>query len=1022
MKPYLLFRNRILTLCMTISCYAAVGQSGGIITGIEHFNTQRGLADNTVNALLVDTRGSLWIGTENGLNRYLNTDFERFNEESPAAGLAGHSVSTLFMDSRGWIWAGDRFLGLSCYDPVKNEWKRFHNQSGETPRFEGKEIIDMVEDEHGDIWFAAFPCNLFRYSLSNDSFYGYNLGVLTGFQGIQSLHLLNKNELMVHTATEGLLLFNLHSGRFRKYHEFYRFFGIEVLNTYDRICTDKAGSIVLMHGGNILLLGKGREKPLTIGTYPRQVRPVFHYTAKGELLVGAGPDILHFDAAYRLLSRNSILADKNGPVPVFKSICMDHQGVVWLGSQEGVIKIDPAKQVFRSFANMAMVPLKEGMEDIRSICSDRQGNTWLGPRMGSSILRVRKKEGSEDILAEEFRLVSPDHYKHTINYILELDDGRILAAGYSGMFIKNGKGDFHPVLKNYDHHKPLCNTWSLYQLDDDNLLVGTRDMGLYRYTLSSKKLTRISFFSKDEKPFPKDFATWNMYRDKTGRLWLATSRGLFQAHVLSPDSYKLIPYLPLRDCSVWAVCEARNGTVWFGTIEYGLFGIDANGKRVRSIGLNAGLPSLTIRGIVEDAEGQLWVSTASCISRIRFTADSLFIRNFDVPDGLPVEGFSSRAAVQGPGGNLFFASKRGILYFDPRLLNTPKKRAQLLLRNCFVSDKAQTPPGTGNVLLLPAGSSSFSIEPALTDYGNPEKNRFYYLLEGIDKTWRKASGKHPFIQYAGLLPGEYRLRIRAGNPDGVAALNEILIPVKVGALFWQQSWFKVSLFAISFALVVYMTYLALNRLRLRRKLVKSEIASLRLQMNPHFIFNSLNSIQDFIYHDEKELAGLYLTRVARLIRLIMENSGKTMVSLEEEIGFLKIYLELESLRLASRLSYSIDTDPSIDTGEYYIPPMILQPLIENALKHGMGGTRRSLELKILFEKKQQDIWCSIIDNGVGFHGAEGTAHSDHQSMGLHVVQERLKLLNRLEGRRYFLKINDTNRYYPGEGTEINIQL
>jgi len=966
----------------------------------------------------------LWIGTESGLNRYLNTNFELFNETTPGGQLAGHAVSTVFLDQRGWVWIGDRFMGLSCYKPGSNSWRRFYNQSGPNTRFEGKEIIDLIEDGNGDIWIAAFPDYLIHYSVSADSFTHHKLHIEKAYYGIQSLHRLNEHELLINTGSQGVVRFDIRDGKFHKDLAFYRAFGIEYVSFNDKICTDKKGNTLLIKEGGIFLQRAGAKKAYQVGSYEGSERPACNYTIDGDFLLSIFPYILRFDSNYCLVESKKMLTRYNDRILncVVKSICQDRQGILWLGTNEGVLKIDPAKQVFKSFMNIPnLAPLYQGEEDIRCLLVDDQGNVWAGPRKGASILCMSARVDAKRPM--KYDILSKKSDKHTVNCMIQLRDGRILAAGYSGFFVKSKGKKFTPFFPTENENPALANAWSILQLADANLLIGTKDLGLFYFDIMSGLLTPIELLNTDGSQFSENFATWNIFQDHDLNVWLATSKGLYKALRQSSTSYQLISYLNLKDCSVWSVAQAKNGILWFGTVEYGLIGLDANGNKVSSIGLTDGLPSMTIRGIVEDTEGQLWVSTSAAISRIRFENGKPTIRNFDVLDGLPVEGFSSKSACQGPMNNLFFGSKKGIVFFDPKAVSPVKKRGYLLLRNMHVSNSSVTIQNfQGDILELSAGNNSFALEPALTDYSNPEKNKFYYLLEGVDEIWHHSSGEHPSIHYSRILPGNYSLHIRAENPDGTPAINEWHIPIVVQTYFWLRTWFKTSIIGFLIVLVIYAIYLTLNRLRLRRQLLKSEIASLRLQMNPHFIFNSLNSIQDLIYHDEKRLASSYLTRIARLIRSILENSSKTSVSLEDEIGFLRLYLELEALRFPTHFSYAIEVDPSIDIEEYTIPPMLLQPLIENALKHGMGGEERNLELKIIFEDKGHYLLCRIVDNGVGFPYDESKRLTGHHSMGLLVVRERLKFLNRLEGKKYAIEVDSSKRNRAASGTEIKLQL
>lgn len=1024
MYPGALLRGFYVTclfLLCNVSCLSQIEEN---ITSVERFSTATGLADNMVNDVLIDARGVLWVGTENGLNQYLNTEFELFNEASNPAHLVGHKVSRMFLDRRGRVWIGDRFLGITRYDPDQNKWVRYFNQGKQDPEIGGKEIIDFVEMENGDIWIAAFPDILLHYSIKTDSFRHHDLNIEGEYQGILDLQRLNDKELIISTLAEGVLLFNTEQGVFGKYDEFYSSFPFEGLHAKDELHIDAQGNMLVLHDGLMWILKKGTARAIPLDSVSGRDKPVCFFLETGDFLVANYPYILHYDAEYRLLSKQKMLPEyrERPMVCNFRSICRDRQGILWIGSDDGLLKIDPAKQVFKSFSSIHPMPvLYETERDIRFVYTDKKQQVWLAPRSGKKIIRYAPTTGNEgNMIVREFPISHPREQKHTINCLLELWDGRILAAGYSGFFVQKEHTSFEPFPRGVGSQYGLNNTWSMHQTEKDQVLLGTKDLGLFLFYLQGKITAQVTLVDEDGNVIKEQFAIWNMLQIAPGVFWFATSKGLFKAIRRSALRYMLIPHPAFLNYSVWSYCKAENGIIWFGTIENGLIALNAEGQVVKTIGLKEGLPSLTICGIVEDDSSRLWISTASAISRIRFQSDSVEIRSFDILDGLPVEGFNYRAAVNGPQKNLFFTSKRGLVYFQPHHVQTTKKKAQLLIRKCLVSETDYTINNIQDPLIeLIPGNNSFSLEPALTDYGNPEKNRFYYQLTGIDVGWKHSSGKHPFIHYSSLPPGHYVLHIRAENPDGQHAINELVIPVHVQPFFWQKGGFKLFVGSLVMALIALMIFLAINRLRLRRHLLKSEISSLRLQMNPHFIFNSLNSIQDFIFHNEKQLAASYLARFARLIRSIMENAGKNSITLSEEVAFLNLYLELESLRF-SHFDYSIVIDPDIDAEEYSIPPMLLQPLVENALKHGLSGKQTDLKLVVRFEKRGEGIVCSIADNGVGME--QSLKKDSHQSMGLHVVKERLLVLNRLQGSKYTLSIPKTNTHFPGTGTVIILEL
>ncbi|MHB1279028.1 MAG: ligand-binding sensor domain-containing protein, partial [Bacteroidia bacterium] len=293
-----------LFLLCNVSC---LSQSEENITCVERFSTATGLADNTVNDVLVDARGVLWIGTENGLNQYLNTEFELFNEASNPAHLVGHKVSRLFLDRQGRVWIGDRFLGITRYDPAQNTWVRYFNQGNVEPGIMGKEIVDFVEMENGDIWIAAFPDILLHYSIKKDAFSHHDLNIDGEYQGILDLQRLSDKELVISTLAEGVLLFNTETGVFGRYHEFYSSFPFGGLHAKDIFHIDRQGNMLVLHDGLMWTLKKGSTRATPLDSFSGKDKPVCFFSEKGDFYVANYPYILHYDEEYQLVSRQKML-------------------------------------------------------------------------------------------------------------------------------------------------------------------------------------------------------------------------------------------------------------------------------------------------------------------------------------------------------------------------------------------------------------------------------------------------------------------------------------------------------------------------------------------------------------------------------------------------------------------------------------------------------------------------------------------------------------------------------------------
>src|SRR5690606_10412898 len=281
---------------------------------------------------------------------------------------------------------------------------------------------------------------------------------------------------------------------------------------------------------------------------------------------------------------------------------------------------------------------------------------------------------------------------------------------------------------------------------------------------------------------------------------------------------------------------------------------------------------------------------------------------------------------------------------------------------------------------------------------------YRYKLLGFDTEWHVQQTAAPHLFYPGLPPGDYTLLIKGENALGQATSNELHIPVFVHPYFWQTLWFRVFVIALSSLILLGMALLYLQSVRTKHKLLESQIATFRSQMNPHFFFNALNSIQDYIFNQEREKAADYMSGFAHLLRDTLNNSGKQYIYLTEEVDFLKRYLELESLRFEGLLNYEIRIAREIDREQVQIPSMLIQPLVENAIKHGLAPKKKDMRLSIHFYQKNNLIHCEVIDNGIG--RKYDPIKKGHLPAGLNTVKQRIRLLSRRSHKALRIEIID----------------
>jgi LytS/YehU family sensor histidine kinase len=278
-----------------------------------------------------------------------------------------------------------------------------------------------------------------------------------------------------------------------------------------------------------------------------------------------------------------------------------------------------------------------------------------------------------------------------------------------------------------------------------------------------------------------------------------------------------------------------------------------------------------------------------------------------------------------------------------------------------------------------------------------------------DTSWTEI-GTQQDILLSNITPGKYDLqfRLRAFDNKWPEQMREIKMTILPP--FWRTPWF-IACIAMIFSTCLYGAYLLRIRYIRRRTSIDKHLAELEMkalhaQMNPHFIFNALNCIQDMVLDDDKKNASRYLSRFAQLIRLNLEHSKRTFITLRENIEYLQYYLTMEQMRFED-LQFTIITDPSIDTNEACLPPMLIQPLVENAIWHGLLLKEGEKKLQIRFSQKSDVLICEIEDNGVGLRSAMNQQNPhEHHSVGIRNINQRIEVLNQKYKIHYQLNIND----------------
>jgi two-component sensor histidine kinase len=335
-------------------------------------------------------------------------------------------------------------------------------------------------------------------------------------------------------------------------------------------------------------------------------------------------------------------------------------------------------------------------------------------------------------------------------------------------------------------------------------------------------------------------------------------------------------------------------------------------------------------------------------------------------------------------------------------------------------------------LLLPYDKSDIRVEFAAVSYRSSGNITYQYRLLGLDSGWKETNAT--YLEYLSLSSGKYQFELQAVNKFGISS-KLLSFNFSVATPFWRTIWFYVIILLVFLSLVWLTVSLRIKSIHRRQeekeqlqlRMSELEHKALLAQMNPHFIFNCLNSIQQYIFGQDISTANKYISGLAKLIRSTLYHSTLPFIPLAEEIEFLSNYLSLEKLRFKDKMSFEFVIDPGIDSRSLIIPPMILQPYVENSMRHGLRHKIAGKgHIRIEMKKGGDRLFISIEDNGIGREKAASyktAEHIEYQSRGMSLTADRLRIMNTVYDNDITVEVMDLedDRGRPA-GTRVEIQF
>lgn len=987
----------------------------------QHITTRDGLPQNVVFSAMQDSKGYMWFGLYNGIALYDGYTFKHFqNDPKDKNTIPTGAVFALHEDHKGFIWVGTSISNLSYYDPVSEKFTTIHAES-EKFIIPGAIVNTITEDRHGNMWFGT-----------------QNEGIVCWDRKTKKLKYYKKNKDEINPVIQGnyatcslidhngMLWFGLLNGGLIKYDETLDKF--VAIKTTDNINEANPYGIISMMEDKEGIFWLGTNKGL-VKYNPRNGKYVqflkinnknvpddntYIYAIcedkSGFLWLGTyNKGLIKWDKKKGLVVK--YMYDEENPYGIksnkISCLYFDKSGNLWAGSEEGLHKADLKKPKFYLYPPSLYNFQSFHKKGIRDVFQDKEGNIWLGTE-GNGLVTITEGEEPE-AKRYLFNQYAADAYGYNyVNAFLERENNEIWLATVFGLSVFDKKtGKF--LDKKNPKVKSLANDSSMYSIVEDKegmIWLGTRNKGLIRFNPQTNTFQRFLFSSSDTNTISSNFI-WSFFEDKDGILWLGTSEGInkvIKNPLTGEYTFRRYPFkfgsLGLPGSNVWDINEDNNGNLWLATVDGSLKRFNKNTQKFRVFTTADGLPSNVICSVLKDDHGMFWISTLNGICHFDPLKNKV-IHIYNENDGLQDNRFHLRARYKNPKtGEMFFAGPNGFNRFHPDSIIQNSFEPPIVI-NSFKVEYLENKKDLldDSAITLNYFQNSFSIEFASLDFTNPDENTFTYKLQGLDKNWVSAGNRH-FVSYTNLAPGNYVFYLKGTNSDGLWSDEVLKLSITIIPPLWQTWWFIGLLILLGLIVLFIVVYGIISGKEAKRKMIQAELNSLRTQLNSHFVFNSLSSLQHFIMGNEKKLALTYLSKFATLMRMILANAGKALISLAEEKKFLELYLFMESVRFDNKFAFIMEIDPAIDPETVNIPPMLLQPLVENSLKHGLIYQREEGG-KIIIQciRQNKEMKCIVEDNGIGRKKAmefKKASSLNHESMGIKILYDRLKIYN--EGR------------------------
>jgi len=923
----------------------------------EQFTTSDGLPSMTTYEMVQDSNGILWIGTEDGLVSYDGVEFTTY----PHPDLKDNDIIAISLSAEGYIY----FFNLS------NQLGRVIDGKVEIVLESDANICDIISTRENEF----ILCRYLDFSYLTDKSF------------------VSKQEKVFILVNDTLSLYsNLKEDTYNKWYYTQNLSYANGNNPINRIFyIQNKDSLHFLYHEDKKIREDHLLKPFKFSKDLYNPKLLFHVGKFKNKNVG-----------FTLVNQSFFLSQLVLDEYNFNQI----KQIVTFGNDHFII-LNDRLEYYNAQSGQKRTLLNK--KSINTVFIDREKNLWASStdhgvfRIPFPFLKIIQHPNKDDristLIATEDMLLCAwtDHlqlrdksYELLLEFDLKtsqkcvatVDAQKIYVSTKENLLIINQSNEF---------------------VHDTAFVLSSKSVAVRNNVIYTSSIDHIFCFDLDN--FPKDpfkdkiyaFKTINlrnvkslMYSQNQDLLLAGTPEGLFEIK----KDFSVSKYAPeLDDAHIIAIEEDLDSCIWVACKNKGIFKTK-KGEVLAIYNIENGLLSNKIKDIAVFKD-KLYASSSLGISQI--------------------DGFNGKIINKDPTNGLYFNNIDKLCVFNESMWISSHKDLMILDESFFAHHNIAPVLSISKVHVnnqeielnsdfkLKSNENKIDIYFNNISFSSKNNNRLKYKITKNDLNWTISS--EPVIRLNSLKPGNYLIEAKGLNKLGIES-NSIEIPVTINPPWWDTLWSKL-LAVLGLVIIGYIVILYRSRRIRKQEAVKRDYLNqinavkdkaLQLQMNPHFIFNSLNAIQGFIGTENEEKALNYLARFARLIRLIFEYSKGDSITLEKELEFVQLYLDLEKLRFKEKIDIQLHIDPEIDTIKdmVHISPLLVQPIIENSFKHGLFHKKDKGTLTIKYKLQEETLCIIVQDNGIGRTNAAKIAENNHEkhiSTGINTTKERLDLLN-----------------------------